>query len=282
MKAGRKSSPPSAELYLRRAEELLRRIREEQAPRLAEAAELMADAIAGEGVVYLFGSGHSILPAMDVFPRYGSFVGFRPLLDPRLMWWNVIGPGGVRELLWLERSEGYARIFLGSYRLRPRDVMLVYSHGGLNAAPVEVALEAKRLGLQVIAVTSLGNTRSSSPRWERGSSTAASAWTSSSRRTRPAQCRSTTRPSSRRTDVPWSDRTVTDRELLRMRGRHRCRRHEDFGVPYRCGRASARAIRRADRSAGRRRGSPPGHRAGRTGGERCSCPGRRSCRPGCR
>ena len=59
MKAGRKSSPPSAELYLRRAEELLRRIREEQAPRLAEAAELMADAIAGEGVVYLFGFAFS-------------------------------------------------------------------------------------------------------------------------------------------------------------------------------------------------------------------------------
>jgi uncharacterized phosphosugar-binding protein len=163
MKAGRKRGPPSAELYLRRAEELLRRIREEQAPGLAEAADLMAHAIAGEGVVYLFGSGHSILPAMDVFPRYGSFVGFSPLLDPRLMWWNVIGPGGVRELLWLERSEGYARIFLSSYRLRPQDVMLVYSHGGLNAAPVEVALEAKRLGLQVIAVTSLGNARSSSP-----------------------------------------------------------------------------------------------------------------------
>jgi uncharacterized phosphosugar-binding protein len=163
MKAVRKRGVPGAELYLRRAEELLRRIREEQAPGLAEAAELMADAIAGEGVVYVFGSGHSILPAMDVFPRYGSFVGFRPLLDPRLMWWNVIGPGGVRELLWLERSEGYARIFLGSYRLRPQDVMLVYSHGGLNAAPVEVALEAKRLGLQVVAVTSAGNARSSSP-----------------------------------------------------------------------------------------------------------------------
>lgn len=152
-----------AERYLRDAETLLCRIREEQKPLLARAAELMAAAIASEGIVYAFGSGHSILPAMDIFPRYGSFVGFRPLLDPRLMWSNVIGPGGVRELLWLERSEGYARVFLDSYRLGPRDVMLVYSHGGLNAAPVEVAIEAKRRGLPVIAVTSLSNAGVSPP-----------------------------------------------------------------------------------------------------------------------
>lgn len=152
-----------AESYLREVEALLGRIRDEQAPRIAQAAELMASAIATGGLVYAFGSGHSVLPAMDIFPRYGSFVGFRPLLDPRLMWSNVIGPGGVRELLWLERSEGYARVFLESYRFGPRDVMLVYSHGGLNAAPVEVAIEAKRRGLPVIAVTSLSNARLSAP-----------------------------------------------------------------------------------------------------------------------
>jgi uncharacterized phosphosugar-binding protein len=162
VKARPDSDVLGADQYLRRAEDLLRRIRQEQAQNIGRAAELMAKAIASEGVVYLFGSGHSVLPAMDVFPRYGSFVGFRPLLDPRLMWSNVIGPGGVRELLWLERREGYARVFLDSYRLRPRDVMVVYSHGGLNAAPVEAALEAKRLGLQVIAVTSVANARMSS------------------------------------------------------------------------------------------------------------------------
>lgn len=161
--AARQDESACAELYLRLAEDLLRRIREEQAPVLARAAELMAEAIAGDHLVYVFGSGHSVLPAMDIFPRYGSFVGFRPLLDPRLMWWNVLGPGGVRELLWLERAEGYARVFLDSYRLGPGDVMLVYSHGGLNAAPVEVALEAKRRGLSVVAVTSLHNARVSSP-----------------------------------------------------------------------------------------------------------------------
>ncbi len=117
----------------------------------------MAKAIAAGKRVYLFGSGHSVIPVQDIFPRYGSFVGFFPLYDPRLMWFNVIGPGGARELLWLERSEGYARVFLQSYPLEAGDVMLVFSHGGLNAAPVEVALEAKAKGLTVVTVSSHAN-----------------------------------------------------------------------------------------------------------------------------
>jgi uncharacterized phosphosugar-binding protein len=100
---------------------------------------------------------------LDIYPRYGSFVGFFPLYDPRLMWDNVIGPGGARELLWLERREGYARVFLQSYPLESRDCMLVFSHGGLNAAPIEVALEAREKGLTVITVSSHQNARVAKP-----------------------------------------------------------------------------------------------------------------------
>ena len=117
----------------------------------------MAKAIAGNHRVYIFGSGHSVIPVLDIFPRYGSFVGFFPLYDPRLMWFNVVGPGGARELLWLERQEGYAKMFLLSYPLEAGDCMLVFSHGGLNAAPVEVALEAKNKGLTVITASSHAN-----------------------------------------------------------------------------------------------------------------------------
>src|SRR5690606_33520981 len=110
-------------------------------------------------LVNLFGSGHNVIPVMDVFPRYGSYVGFRPLLDPRLMWFNVIGPGGAPELLWVERTEGYIANFLKAFVFHPQDTMVVYSHGGLNAAPVEAALYAKEQGMKVIAVTSGENHR---------------------------------------------------------------------------------------------------------------------------
>jgi len=127
--------------------------------KIKQAAEVMAESIENEGRVYMFGSGHSVIPVLDIFPRYGSFVGFFPLYDPRLMWFNVIGPGGARELLWLERQEGYAKVFLQSYPLEPRDCLLVFSHGGLNTAPIEIALEAKEKGLKVICVSSLENAK---------------------------------------------------------------------------------------------------------------------------
>jgi len=132
-------------------------IRRTQMEKIQQAGEAIATSIASGGLAWLFGSGHSVIPVMDVFPRYGSFVGFVPLYDPRLMWSNVVGPGGARELLWIERQEGYASVFLQSYALRKDDCFVVFSHGGLNAAPIEAALHAKERGLTVITVSSLSN-----------------------------------------------------------------------------------------------------------------------------
>lgn len=136
---------------------LLSRLAATQDRALDQAGELMASALGSGGLVHLFGSGHSVIPVMDAFPRYGSFVGLHPLTDPRLMWWNVLGPGGVRELLWLERTEGYIAQFLAHEPLAAGDALLVFSHSGRNAAPVEAALYARERGIAVIGVTSRAN-----------------------------------------------------------------------------------------------------------------------------
>ena len=153
----------SARTYYERISDVLAAINSSQMEKIEQAGEVMASAIAAGGRVYLFGSGHSVIPVMDIFPRYGSFVGFFPLYDPRLMWSNVVGAGGARELLWLERREGYIANFLQSYALDPGDCMMVFSHGGLNAAPIEAALYAKERGLKVITVSSLANAGISRP-----------------------------------------------------------------------------------------------------------------------
>lgn len=153
----------SADTYYEKISGVLARIHGTQMATLRQAGEAMATAIAGGRRVYLFGSGHSVLPVMDIFPRYGSFIGLVPLYDPRLMWTNVVGPGGARELLWLERREGYVEVFLQSYPLAKGDGMIVFSHGGLNAAPLEVAMIAKQKGLTVITVSSLANAKIARP-----------------------------------------------------------------------------------------------------------------------
>ncbi|HEY2017654.1 MAG TPA: SIS domain-containing protein [Bryobacteraceae bacterium] len=147
----------SAKAYYKQISGVLAAIHDRQTAAIEEAGELLATAMAAGNRAYVFGSGHSVIPVMDIFPRYGSFVGFFPLYDPRLMWHNVVGAGGARELLWLERKEGYVCNFLQSFALIPGDCMIVYSHGGLNAAPIEAALYAKEKGLKVITISSLAN-----------------------------------------------------------------------------------------------------------------------------
>ena len=147
----------SANDYYLKATAALERIHATQMTRIEAAAEAIAASIAGGGFAVLYGSGHSVIPVMDVFPRYGSFVGFVPLYDPRLMWSNVTGPGGARELLWIERQEGYAPVFLQSHALGKGDAFVVFSHGGTNAAPIDAALYARARGLTVITVSSHAN-----------------------------------------------------------------------------------------------------------------------------
>lgn len=143
--------------YEERITQVTNAIWQTQAENIEKAAKLMADAIANKGLVHMFGSGHSVLPVQDMFPRYGAYPGFRPLMDMRLMWTNVIGSGGAKGLLWLERREGYAQVLFENEPIKAGDVMLIFSHGGLNAAGIEVALEAKKRGLSVVAVTSMCN-----------------------------------------------------------------------------------------------------------------------------
>ncbi len=149
----------SIDQYRERITGVLDRIWSTQTEAISRAAEVMAESAARKGLVHLFGSGHSVLPVQDIFPRYGSFPVFHPLMDARLMWQNVIGSGGARGLLWLERQEGYAKVLFENEPIRAGDVMVVFSHGGMNAAGIEVAMEARARQLKVVAITSMDNQR---------------------------------------------------------------------------------------------------------------------------
>ena len=143
--------------YTRALIELLNKLAESQDQVLDDVATRAADALQSGGLIHLFGSGHSVIPTIEAFPRYGSFAGIHPLTDPRLMWHDVLGSGGVRELLWLERTEGYIDKFLNHEPLNAGDVLVVYSHGGRNSAGIEAAMYARERGLITVAVTSTEN-----------------------------------------------------------------------------------------------------------------------------
>lgn len=153
----------SANEYFEKALPILAKIQTTQMDAIQRAAKACAASIAAGRAAHVFGSGHSVIPVMDIFPRYGAYVGFHPIMDPRTMWFNIVGPGGARELLWIERTEGYVRQVLLSHNFDPRDTLIVYSHGGMNASPVEMALAGKEKGLTVVGVTSVANRQRNQP-----------------------------------------------------------------------------------------------------------------------
>jgi uncharacterized phosphosugar-binding protein len=158
----------SCEAYLEKIRSLLKKLEKEQKENIKKAAKIMTDSISKGRFVFLFGSGHSVLPCMDIFPRYGTFVGFQPITDSRLMWSSVVGSGGTRELLWIERQEGYVKEMLKSYSMIKDDSIIIFSHGGVNAAPVEMALICKSKGIKVIAITNVEYLKISRPKHSSG------------------------------------------------------------------------------------------------------------------
>ena len=148
-----------SDLYISRLAALIEKASETNADAFDQAAGRFADSLAAGGLVHLYGSGHSVLPCQEMFPRYGTYVGFNPLTDPRVMWHNVLGAGGVRELLWLERTENYAEKFLDHQPLNKGDSIIIFGHSGRNASGIDTALYARKRGIFVVAITSQEQSR---------------------------------------------------------------------------------------------------------------------------
>ena len=135
-----------------------------QADVVDRVADLCADAIAAGGLVHLFGTGHSRIPVEEMFPRYGSYPGFNPMVELSLTFHTqVVGSNGQRQAMFIERTPGLAEAILANYELRPTDVMIVFSASGLSAVPIEMALVAKERGLDVVAVTSVAQSHAGDP-----------------------------------------------------------------------------------------------------------------------
>jgi uncharacterized phosphosugar-binding protein len=142
--------------WLAAAQEMLDRLASTQADALEEAAGWCADAIAADGLVHLFGTGHSRIPVEEMFPRYGSYPGFNPIVELSMTFHSeVVGANGQRQAMFIERTPGLAEVILSNFTFGPRDVMIVFSASGLSAVPVEMARGARRRGVRVIAVTSV-------------------------------------------------------------------------------------------------------------------------------
>lgn len=137
--------PPLPESYFARANELLARAWETNAPVIAQLAPILGKSIAEGGVIHTFGSGHSELISREIIGRAGGLVCVTGIPDPT---------GG-----FIENLPGYGTKLVErydrQYQLLPGEVVIVISNSGKNGSPIDVALYAKQKGLTVVALTCL-------------------------------------------------------------------------------------------------------------------------------
>jgi len=156
------SSP--AQKYLDKSRELIGII-ERQLPEIQRAADWFAQSILAGRMVHVFGSGHSRIMVEEMWPRYGSFPGFNPIVELSLSFHNmVVGANGQRQAMFLENTPGLAERILRNFALRSTDSALVISSSGCNVVPVEMAAGFKAHGLKVVAIITRRHSEASSSR----------------------------------------------------------------------------------------------------------------------
>jgi len=138
--------------WLNNVRQIMDKIEGTQMQSIQQAAQLMADSISKERWVHTFGCGHATIPVEEMYPRIGGFVGFHPMIElPLSFFTRITGEMGVHQFVFLERVEGYGTQIMKGYNFHPDDTMWLFSHSGINNVNIDIALEAKRLGMKVIA-----------------------------------------------------------------------------------------------------------------------------------
>src|SRR5580698_714036 len=155
--------------YFATLSERLEQVRTSQAAAIERAAEACAKSIAADKLVFTFGTGHGALPALETFPRTGTIVGFCPIVESTMIsFHHVWGDMGARQYRFIHGVEGYGNAILRSHQLDPADTMILFSHSGVNAVILDIALGARELGMQVVGVTSLPHSSASPSRHSSG------------------------------------------------------------------------------------------------------------------
>ncbi|HTF18817.1 MAG TPA: SIS domain-containing protein [Chryseolinea sp.] len=157
-----------AQQYLDRCRQLIETIGTQQAL-IEQAADWFSDSILAGRMVHVFGSGHSRIMVEEMWPRYGSFPGFNPIVELSLTFHNlVVGANGQRQAMFLENVSGLAERILRNFDLSPNDTALVISSSGCNIVPIEMAEEFQKRGVKVVALITKAHAAASKSKDTRG------------------------------------------------------------------------------------------------------------------
>jgi uncharacterized phosphosugar-binding protein len=149
--------------YLDKMRAILTFIQTKQEESISAAAQKLADVIERGGVICMFGAGHSHCAAEDVVFRAGGLAAVDLIYDPALA-----GEFGMFKASFMERLPLVTETIMRCSNVSERDGLVVVSNCGLNNAPIEAALYGRKLGIPVIAITSVSYSSSHPTRHSRG------------------------------------------------------------------------------------------------------------------
>ena len=154
--------------FLAKSQELINTVGQQQAL-ISAAADLFSSSILKDRIVHLFGSGHSRMMVEEMWPRYGSFPGFNPIVELSLSFHNlVIGCNGQRQAMFLENVPGFASRILRNFDINENDTALIISSSGCNVVPIELAEEFQKKNVKVVAIVSSLHLEQSSSKHQEG------------------------------------------------------------------------------------------------------------------
>ncbi|MBV9865120.1 MAG: SIS domain-containing protein [Abitibacteriaceae bacterium] len=154
--------------YLEKCRTLIDTVAAQEAA-INQAADWFAATILAGHMVHLFGSGHSRILVEEMWPRYGSFPGFNPIVELSLSFHNlVVGANGQRQAMFLENVSGLAEQILRNFDITAQDSALVISSSGCNRVPIEMAEGLQKLGVKVVAIISKQHSETTNSKDPRG------------------------------------------------------------------------------------------------------------------
>jgi len=140
-----------------------------QEEKMLEAAQVFAASILAGRMVHTFGSGHSRIMVEEMWPRYGSFPGFNPIVELSLTFHNlVVGANGQRQAMFLENVPGLAGQILRNFDLSELDSALIISSSGCNVVPIEMAETFRACGVKTIGIISKQHSEASTSKRKDG------------------------------------------------------------------------------------------------------------------
>jgi uncharacterized phosphosugar-binding protein len=138
--------------YLVKCQELIDAV-SKQEEQILQAAKLFSQTILKGRMVHMFGSGHSRIMVEEMWPRYGSFPGFNPIVELALTFHNlVVGANGQRQAMFLENVTGFAEQILRNFDVTDDDTALIISSSGCNIVPIELAELFQQKGVKTVGI----------------------------------------------------------------------------------------------------------------------------------